>query len=131
MENDQAKITVQLTPLQYEALSALSLKENCEISSLVVRGVDTFIATYGSDRGLSSVEAKLDTMNEQIVKLLISTMKLVAQTLYFSKLPLVAGPVKARLNAEGVSIQWHQSKQFAIDLLSPPTRINSQDDNIS
>jgi len=55
-----------------------------------------------------------------MIKLMVSLMKLVGQAIYFSSLPLTTGPVKARLNEEGVSIQWHRSEKFALDLLKRP-----------
>lgn len=120
MELNQRKITIQVTPAQLEALKQIARTEDCDISALVLRGVDTFVATYRSGTIAASVESKIDRMHDHTVKLLVSIMKLIGQTLYFSSLPLTAGPVKAKLNAEGVSIQWHQSEKFALDLLKPP-----------
>lgn len=122
MESKQ--ITVTLTPAQLTALTELSKTEKCEVSDLVARGVDTFLATYRvAGPGL---EAKIDRMQDQIVKLLVSLMKLVGQAIYFSSLPITSGPVKGKLNQEGIALQWHQSEKFAVDLLKPPASATSK-----
>lgn len=120
MTNENNKVTIELTPLQFERLTELAKTEHCEISSLVGRGVDTFITTYQTNGRISQQEQKLDEVYKHIVLLLVSVMKLIGQNIYFSSLPLVNGPVKGKLTAEGVSIQFHNSKRFAEDLLSPP-----------
>lgn len=121
MQNNQHNVTVRLTPAQHSALVELAKTEGSDISSLLSRSIDLFVATYRvTTSPSSSLEAKIDKMHDQIIKLLVALMKLIGQTLYFSSLPVTTGPVKARLNEEGISVQWHQSEQFAIDLLSPP-----------
>jgi len=123
MESNQRKVTVTLTPAQLTALTELSRTEECEIETLVARGVDTLLATYASGS-----EIKRDNAQQHTIKLLISLMKIAGQTLYFTALPLTAGPVKARLNQEGVAIQWQQSEKFAVDLLTPPELIPPAED---
>lgn len=124
MQTNQHRITINLTPSQFTALSKLSQIENGSIESLVERGVDTFIAAYQANETDSTIEKKLDRMHDHLIKLFVSVLKLVGQTLYFSSLPLTTGPVKAKLNDEGISIQWHQSEKFASDLLRPPAPID-------
>jgi hypothetical protein len=119
MEKNQRNVTITLKPSQFEALSELAEKDQCDIEQLVSRSVDTFIATYRLTETRASLPERLEKMHQQTVRLLVSLMKLVAQTLYFSSLPVTTGPVKARLNDEGVAIQWRKSEKFALDLLAP------------
>lgn len=115
MESNQGKITVTLTPAQLTALTELSRTEGCDIETLVGRGVDALVVTYRNTAPVTVQQSQ-----HHIIKLLISLMKIAGQILYFTILPLKAGPVKARLNQEGVDLQWQQSERFALDLLSPP-----------
>src|SRR5271170_7851202 len=129
MTDDKHTITISLSPAQYAALSELSQTENSDLPTLVCRGVDTLLAVYrASDANgrLSAVEKQLSTMHQQVLKLLVSVMKLAGQAIYFSSLPLTTGPVKARLNKEGVSLHWLRSEKFAIDLLKPPELVKPQ-----
>ncbi|CAN5178279.1 hypothetical protein BH10CYA1_BH10CYA1_62930 [soil metagenome] len=123
MENDQRTVTITLTPAQFAALTDFAVSEQCDIAVLVQRGVDTFVATYGPHKIESRLEARLIKMHEHTVKLLVSLMKLLGQAVYFSSLPLTNGPVKAKLNREGVLLHWQQSEHFASDLLKPPQTI--------
>jgi hypothetical protein len=125
MEKNGRTITLTLTPSQFDALSQFAEKEGSDLASLANRGVDTLLATYAA-RNNSALEAKIDKLHDHMIKLMVSLMKLVGQAIYFSSLPLTAGPVKARLNQEGVSIQWHQSEKFAVDLLKPPASITEE-----
>lgn len=118
MTDNKYQVTATLTQAQYAALEALSKTEQCDVAALVARGVDTFLATYRIT-GANS-EAKLDRKLEQIIKLLVGLMKLVGQAIYFSSLPITTGPIKAKLNQEGITLQWHQSEQFAKGLLNAP-----------
>lgn len=118
MTGEKHQVTIHLTPAQLGALTELAKSEQCEISNLVERGVDTFLATYrASGTGL---EAKIDRMHNQTIKLLVGLMKLVGQAIYFSSLPITTGPIKAKLNQEGITLQWHHSEQFAKGLLNAP-----------
>ena len=126
---DKQTVTISLSPAQYAALCQLSQTENSDLPALVCRGVDTLLAVYrapDANGRLSEVEKRLSTMHQQILKLLVSVMKLAGQAIYFSSLPLTTGPVKARLNKEGVSLHWLRSEKFAIDLLKPPELIKPQ-----
>lgn len=120
MTNSKYEVTITLTPAQLAALEELSKTENSDLASLVHRGVDTFLATYRFSP--VNLEAKLDRMHDQIIKLLVSLMKLVGQAIYFSSLPITTGPVKSKLNSEGIAIQWFRSEKFAVDLLKPPSK---------
>jgi hypothetical protein len=120
MTNEQRKMTIELTPLQFEKLSELAKTEDCEVSTLLNRSVDAFIATYQAKFATPHLEQKLDEIYRHIVMLLVATMKMIGQDIYFSSLPLANGPLKGKLTAEGVSVHFHNSKQFAEDLLSPP-----------
>jgi hypothetical protein len=127
MSTDPHRVSIELTPIQFEALTKLSKTEKCDLTDLVSRGVDCFIATYQAGTQASVVEIQLNTMHRQTVDLLIAAMKLIGQCLYFSSLPLRTGPLKGKLNAEGIALQWHESKEFSKDLLSPPAAPKSSD----
>lgn len=123
MTNEKHQVTVTLTPAQLGALEELAKSEQCDLPALLSRGADTLLATYRVSS--PQVESKLERMHDQTIKLLVSLMKLVGQAIYFSALPVTTGPVKAKLNQEGVAMQWHRSEKFAIDLLSPPASSES------
>lgn len=122
--NDKHQVTVTLTPAQFDALSALAKTEQCQPSDLVARGVDALLAIYHAPN--PRLEARLDRMQNQLVKLIVSLMKLVGQAIYFGSLPLTTGPIKARLNQEGIALHWYLSEKYAIELLSPPRSTSAQ-----
>lgn len=113
-------VTIPVSPGQLTALRRLAESENSDVESMVNRGIDMIIAVHlGSS---PSLERRLDN----VIKLLVSAMKLIGQTIYFSSLPLKAGPVKGKLNDEGNAFHWLQSEKFAADLLSPPQLVRPQ-----
>jgi len=128
MEKNVRTITVTLTPSQFDALSQLAENEGSDLASLAGRGIDTLLATYAM-QNTSALEAKIDKLHDHMIKLMVSLMKLVGQAIYFSSLPLTVGPVKARLNEEGISTQWHRSEKFALDLLKRPKTAKTPDLN--
>lgn len=123
MEQTGHVVNLRLTEGQYRALKQISENEGCDISSMMSRAADMFVVTYGKDLERSQIEIKIDKMHEQTVKLLVSIMKLIGQCIYFSSLPVTSGPIKARLNEEGVSMHWQKSEDFAVDLLKMPVQM--------
>lgn len=120
MAESNLKVEVELSAGQHAALSKLAKEEGCELSHLLVRGADMFVASYGGEVGNTKLEKKLDVMHDHTVKLMVTLLKYAGQILYFSTLPLRKGPVQGKLNDEGYMRCWVESEKYAIDLLSPP-----------
>ena len=129
MTPNEHTVTVSLTPGQFAALEQLAQAEKSDLPKLVNRSVDTLLAIYHaptSSGQFAIIEKQLTSFHQQILKLLVTLMKLVGQAIYFASLPVTTGPVKARLNDEGITLHWLQSEKFAIDLLKPPDVIQPQ-----
>lgn len=120
MENtNKQQLTITLSPSQTSALHELAHREGCDAEHLVTRSVDAFIVAYR----LSDKQAQIadSTKQDVIIKLLVALTKMVGQVLYFVTMPITIGPPKAKLNTEGIALQWHHSEKFATELLCPPS----------
>lgn len=117
---EERRITVTLTESQFAALSRLSKTEQADLPSLVSRGVDTVVAIYCSPSDANaSLHNRLASMEEQILKLLVSIMKLVGQAIYFASMPITVGTPKTKVNEEMQARYFAKSREFAYELLVP------------
>jgi hypothetical protein len=109
-------IPTGLAQSHIDDLDAIAKTENLTRSEVVRRAVEEFVANYNADKldaRQSQLEKRMKTMETALRALLVKSIRLNGQVLYFTVLPYTHGIPKQRLSAKGFQTLYEKSAYFA------------------
>lgn len=121
MSDESVSVSVDLSESQYSKLEELAENEDTDVSSLLVRGADMFIAAYGQE---SVQTLAASGRQEQIIEMLVLLLKMTAQILFYCTFRLKMGPLPpGSMPSKGRLTVWEESRTFAEKYLTDPGKV--------
>lgn len=121
MSDESVSISVDLSESQYSKLEELAENEDTDVSSLLVRGADMFIAAYSQKNGQTQA---VSGQQEQIIEMLVLLLKMTAQILFYCTLRLKMGALpSSSMPNKGRLTVWEESRIFAEKYLTDPDKV--------
>jgi len=113
-------IPTALLPSQVEDVDAIARAENLTRSEVIRRAVEAFAFNYKNDQldqRQLQLEKRMKSMESAMRSLLVKSIRLNGQVLYFACLPWTQGFPKQRLNDKGFQMLYEKSGAFAAQFL--------------
>ena len=113
-------IPAGLTPSQLEDIDAIAQAEKMTRSEVIRKAIEAFTVNYKTDRldqRQIQLEKKMQAMEKGMRALLVKSIRLNGQVLYFATLPWTQGMPKQRLNDAGFQMLYDKSADFAAQFL--------------
>ena len=103
-----------------EEVAAIAKAEQMSRAAVIRRSVEAFAFNYKTDQldqRQLQLEKRMKTMESAMRTLLVKSIRLNGQVLYFTCLPWTKGFPKQRINDEGFKMLYEQSGAFAAQFL--------------
>lgn len=113
-------IPTALSPSQIEDVDVIAKAENMTRSEVIRRAVEAFAFNYKTDQldqRQVQLEKRMKAMETAMRSLLVKSIRLNGQVLYFTCLPWTQGFPKQKLNDKGFKMLYDQSGAFAAQFL--------------
>lgn len=113
-------IPAALSSSTVEDIDAIAKAENMSRSEVIRKAVEAFAFNYKTDQldqRQIQLEKRMKVMESAMRTLLVKSIRLNGQVLYFACLPWTQGFPKQRLNDKGFQILYEKSGDFAAQFL--------------
>lgn len=113
-------VPTALSKTHIEDIDAIAKAEGISRSEVVRKAVEAYAINYKTDRldqRQIQLEKRMKTMETALRALLVKSIRINGQLLYFATIPYTMGVPKRRLSQKGFQLLYDQSTKFAGQLL--------------
>jgi hypothetical protein len=113
-------IPTALSQAQLDDIDTIAKAEGLSRSEVIRRAVEAFASNYKTDQldqRQIQLEKRMKTMETALRALLVKSIRLNGQVLYFAVLPYTHGLPKQKLSAKGFQLLYEKSAHFASQFL--------------
>jgi predicted DNA-binding protein len=114
-----------LTKTQVESLDEIAKEEGTTRSEIIRQAIQTYIDTHQTekfDRRESKLERRIQHMEDGLRSLLVKSIRLQGQSLYYQTLPYTMGGLPQRpVDQKTFNLHWYKSSAFSNQFLKAKT----------